>query len=338
MKFGQLAYAWALWLVPALCVFYLYAFKRRRFLLRRFCESDQILQRLLPSVSWGRRRLKAGLLITAVVFCVIALLQPRWGYHWEDVTRRGVDLIVAIDVSESMLAEDLSPNRLERAKREVSDLIQMLDGDRIGLVAFAGASFVQCPLTLDYGTARLFLDNLDTSLIPIPGTNLGAAMKKAVDAFKGSAKHAKALILITDGEDHGGEPLVIAKEAAAAGVRIFTIGVGQEGGAPIPLKSVDGGFKKDNNGQVILTKLDEKTLQNIALATGGSYVRSVSGDMDLEKIYRSDIKQKLKDQELKGTRQKKWEERFQWFLLVALLLFSAELLLPEQRVKREEVV
>ena len=239
--------------------------------------------------------------------------------------------LIVIDVSESMLAEDVKPNRLERAKREVIDLIEMLEGDRIGLIAFAGTSFVQCPLTLDYGACKMFLDYIDTDLIPVPGTAIAEAIRTSLKSFNKRERKSKALILITDGEDHEGEPIDAAKEAKKEGIKIFTIGVGREGGAPIPLKDGSGGFKKDRKGDMVITHLDEITLQKIALETGGSYVRSVTGDMDLDKIYQEGIKQHVEQKHLKSTRKRRWEERFQWFIFFALLFISVEFFVSERK-------
>ncbi|MCK5513335.1 MAG: VWA domain-containing protein, partial [Deltaproteobacteria bacterium] len=202
-----------------------------------------------------------------IMMGIFALTRPQWGFHWEEIKRVGVDVMVAIDVSESMLAEDVKPNRLERAKREVIDLIEMMEGDRIGLIAFAGTSFVQCPLTLDYGACKMFLDYIDTDLIPVPGTAIAEAIRTSLKSFNKRERKSKALIIITDGEDHEGEPIDAAKEAKKEGIKIFTIGVGREGGAPIPLKDGSGGFKKDRKGDMVITHLDEITLQKIALET-----------------------------------------------------------------------
>jgi len=283
----------------------------------------------MPKQSRGRQWVKAFLIIFAILSMVFALMRPRWGFHWEEIKRVGVDLIVAVDCSQSMMATDVQPNRLERAKREIQDLLKMLDGDRIGLVAFAGTSYVQCPLTLDYGAFRIFLDYLDTDLIPVQGTAIGQAINECIGCFDRTQKGSKAIILITDGEDHEGDPLTVASEANQRGIKIFPIGIGKEGGAPIPLQ--DGsGFKKDRQGNLILSKLDEKTLQKIALDTGGSYVRSVTGDMDLEKIYMEGIK-RLSQKELASTKKRIWEERFQWFLFLAFIFLIIEQLLPEYR-------
>lgn len=311
-------------------VFYLYAFRKRDRLLHLFCGKE-LVGELVPDLKRSRRSVKASLIVLGIIFGILALTQPQWGFHWEEIKRIGVDIIVAIDVSESMLAEDVKPNRLERAKREVFDLIEMLKGDRIGLIAFAGTSFVQCPLTLDYGACKMFLDYIDTDLIPVPGTALADVIRTAVESFSKGERKSKALILITDGEDHEGEPIDAAKEAKKEGIKIFSIGVGQEGGAPIPLKDGSGGFKKDRQGDMIITYLDETTLQKIALETGGSYVRSVTGDMDLDKIYQEGIKQHIEQKQLKSTRKRRWEHRFQWFIFFALLFIGAEFFISERK-------
>ncbi len=328
MKLGSPSYLLFLWLVPGLVLFHLYAFRAKDRALARFSRVE-MLRALMPRVSRRRQWVKAGMLTGAVFFVVLALARPRWGFQWEEVKRFGVDILIALDVSESMLAQDVQPNRLERAKHEVQDLIRMLEGDRVGLVAFAGVSFLQCPLTLDYGAVELFLDNLDTDLIPVPGTAIGEAIRTATAAFNRTERKSKALILITDGEDHSGDALEAARAAKKEGIKIFTIGIGKPEGAPIPNRK-GGGFIKDRKGNLVLTKLDETTLQKIALETGGGYVRSVTGDLDLEKIYREEIR-KIEGKDLSSIRRKRWEERFQWFLLVALLLLAFEPLVSETR-------
>ena len=309
-------------------MFYIWAFKKKKRLLELFVSED-LKDKLLKGFSAKRQKVKAFLVIFAFFFCILALIRPKWGFQWEEVNRRGVDIILALDVSESMLAEDVSPNRLERAKREIIDLLNMMQGDRVGLVAFSGTSFLQSPLTLDYGAVRIFLDELDTDLIPVPGTAIGDAIKKSISAFDSQNKKSRVLILITDGEDHNGEPLKMAKEAYEEGIKIYTIGIGKEEGAPIPDRK-RGGFKKDSRGNVVTTQLDEVTLQKIALDTGGSYVRSITGDLDLEKIY-NDITKKVESKELVSGKRKRFEERFQWPLLVALFLLILEVFVKERK-------
>ncbi len=330
MKFGNLNYFYLLWLIPALTAFFIYAFRAKDKAIEAFLTLN-LAGKLMPRISRGRQKFKAALLILAVFFIILALVRPRWGFQWEEVKRRGVDIIIALDVSQSMLAEDVKPNRLERAKREITDLLQILEGDRIGLVAFAGTAFVQCPLTLDYGAVSIFLDYLDTDLIPLQGTALGQAIRTSTKAFSSQERKSKALILITDGEGHEGDILAAAEEAKKEGVKIFAIGIGKEGGAPIPLPGSSGGFKKDSGGELILTKLDEVTLQKIALQTGGSYVRSVTGNLDLEKIYQKGIQEGMEQKELKSTRRKRWEERFQWFAVLAFILIVGESLYSEKK-------
>lgn len=332
MNIAEPSYLLLIWIVPVLVAFYLWSFRTRDRLLAQFARAE-MLARLLPPLRRGRQRLKATIVSTAVVFALFSLLRPQWGFKWEEITRQGVDIMVAVDVSQSMKAEDVQPDRLTAARHELADLLNKLQGDRIGLIAFAGTAFVQCPLTLDYGAFAMFLDYLSPDLIPVPGTSITQAIKVAKESFLKSQSTSRALILITDGEDHEGDPLAAAKEAKAADIHIYTIGIGAKDGAPVP--SPDGsGFLKDENGQVALTRLDEETLQKIALETGGAYVRSTSGDLDLDEIYLEGIRKNLKASDLSSTRQKRWEERFQWPLAVAVLLLMLEPLLGETRKRR----
>ena len=330
MRFGDPLYFYLLWCLVPLIFFMVWGMRKKQQLTLKFCGNPLLSKLVHPGVE-KRHRSKTIFVVLAILFLTLALTRPRLGYEWEILHQRGVDVIVALDVSSSMLAEDIKPNRLERAKRKISDLLDMMEGDRIGLVAFAGTSFVQCPLTLDYGAARLFLSAIDTQLIPVQGTALGNAIKTSVKAFRSQEKKSKALILITDGEDQMGKALSAAKSASDQGVKIYTIGIGGEIGAPLPNPSGAGGFRKNQQGEVILSKLDETTLQQIALETGGSYVRSVTGDIDLNTIYKDQIKKNIEKKELKSERRKIWQERFQWFIFIALIFLVAETCLSEKR-------
>ena len=330
MRFGDPLYFYLFWCLVPLIFFMVWGMRKKQQLTLKFCGNPLLSKLVHPGVE-KRHRSKTIFVVLAILFLILALTRPRWGYQWENLHQRGVDVIVALDVSSSMLAEDIKPNRLERAKRKISDLLNMMEGDRIGLVAFAGTSFVQCPLTLDYGAARLFLSAIDTQLIPVQGTALGNAIKTSVKAFRSQEKKSKALILITDGEDQTGKALSAAKLAGDQGVKIYTIGIGGEIGAPLPNSSGAGGFRKNQQGEVILSKLDETTLQQIALETGGSYVRSVTGDIDLNTIYKDQIKKHIEKKELKSERRKIWQERFQWFIFIALIFLVAETCLSEKR-------
>lgn len=329
VRVGKPESLWLLWLVPATLAFFIYAFRTRSRLLRKFASAEMV-SRLTAGLSRPRSVFKAALILIALLAGIVALTEIKYGFTWEEVKREGVDIVVALDVSDSMLVEDAEAggklSRLERAKREISDLLALLEGDRIGLVAFAGTAFTECPLTLDYGAAEIFLDAIDTDLIPVKGTNLAEAIRESVGAFEGGSHPSKAIILITDGEDHSGRALEAAQEAKLAGVRIFTIGIGRDEGAPIP--SEGGGFRRDRRGEMVLSRLDEPTLQRIALDTGGRYVRSVTGDVDLEQIYSQGVKATLEDQELGSKRRQRWEERFQWFVAIALALLMIEPLIP----------
>ena len=320
MHFAYPHVLWLLWLLPPLAGLYLLAANRKKAALDRFTD-ERFLDQLLPGRSPGRARLRGLLLGLAITFLLTALAGPRWGFRWEEVERRGVDLVVALDLSRSMLAEDAKPDRLAAAKREMRDLLELLQGDRVGLVVFAGTALVQCPLTLDYGAFSVFLDQLNPNTVPIGGTDLAAAVRTSTETFVKEERSGRAVLLITDGEDHSGELRKAAEEAKAQGVHVFVVGMGSPEGVPIP--DGRGGFIKEA-GRVVLSKLDEGGLKELALTTGGSYVRSVEGDLDLRKIYLEDIKQTLESRALSSSRQKRWEERFQPFLLLALLLLVLE--------------
>lgn len=316
--------------LPILAMLYVLSLHNRKRRLRRFVSAKNLLN-LVPRYSRRRHLAKILLAVTGAGLLIVGLARPRWGFEWKEVKRTGVDIMIALDVSSSMQAEDIKPNRLQRARREIIDLIRMLQGDRIGLIAFAGVGFVQCPLTVDYKAVQMFLNHLDQGLIPINGTSLGDAIRLGTKSLtKGSEANSqgKALILITDGEDQNSQPLVAAEEAKEKGVKVFTIGMGQVGGAPIPLP--EGGFKKNQKGDVVVTKLDEGTLIEIARLTGGDYVRSTTGDLDLERIYLNGIRGGLLEEgEIASSRQKLWYERSHLFSLAAFILLLGSFMLNE---------
>ena len=329
MQFVQSSWLWLLWLLPPLAALFALAASRRRAALRRFAD-ERFLDQLVPGRSPARSALRIGLIGVALLLAIFSLAGPSWGFSWEKVERRGVDLVVALDLSRSMLAQDVAPDRLTAAKREIRDLLSLLEGDRVGLVVFAGSAFIQCPLTLDYNAFEVFLSQLDPGWVPIGGTDLGAAVRTATETFIAQERSGRAVVLITDGEDHGGDLREAAKEAKAEGVHVFVVGIGSPEGVPIP--DGKGGFIKDG-GRVVLSKLDEGALKELAMTTGGSYVRSVSGMADLEQIYLEDIKKTLESRALTSSRQRRSEERFQWFLLPALLLLFAEPLFGPRRAR-----
>jgi Ca-activated chloride channel family protein len=296
----------------------------------RFAD-EALLGRLTGEELKGRRFLKGLLLLLGMGLMIFSLAGPRWGSRFQEVRQKGVDIMVLVDVSPSMLVEDVKPNRLERARREILDLLRVIQGDRLGLVAFAGAAYVQCPLTLDYGALRMFLDALQPGLIPVPGTDLGAALETGLSSFDFTSETDKVMLLITDGEDNENRGIDVAQEAAEKGVKVFVFGIGDPSGGPIPAGDDQGGFKKDAEGKLILSKLDEGGLKNIASTAGGTYVRSIAGDLDLDILYFDGIKSRTEARTLKSGKIKVYEERFTFFLLAAFLLLLLEGLIPERR-------
>lgn len=325
MRFAHIHMLFLIWAVPVVFLVCVYGMKKRKSILDAFCGSSGLAV-LSPMLSAKRRWVKYTLLLVALLFTAVALSGPQYGFKWQEIEQKGVDLFIAIDCSKSMLATDIQPTRLERAKREVFDLLSMLEGDRAGLVAFAGTAFVQCPLTLDYNAFNLFMNALGPESIPLGGTDIAGAINAALDGFSEKDNTEKAIILITDGESTGGDPIGAAEKAKEKGVKIFCIGIGRDEGVPVP--DTDGGFQKDRQGKIILARIDEDTLKKIASVTGGDYVRSVAGDMDLDRIYTTNIRGTMEQKTLESGKKKLWEDRFQWFLGPAMICLIMGLGLP----------
>ena len=319
--------------VIAMGVFVLWMIARKKTLLQRFSDIPLVMKNA-PYISFARQRTKALLLIVALLLVVAALARLQFGTHMEMVKRQGIDLIVAMDVSTSMLAQDMKPNRLERARQEIRSIIDRLSGDRIGLIAFAGEAFVQCPLTLDYSAAKLLLTAMDDESVSVQGTSLAEAIETATRSFNQQERKYKVLLLLTDGENHDQRAIDAAEEAREQGIKIYTVGIGSPIGEPIPILDRTGkqvGFKKDENGEVVVSRLDEETLQEIALATGGKYYHATPGAMELDRIF--DEITGLEKKELEGTLVTKYDDRFQWPLLFALVLIVGEFFVPERKKK-----
>lgn len=335
MSFSRPELLHLLWLAALLPVFYAWAFRKAE-RTRAALVQESLLPKIARGFDPGRRRFKAFLQITGMFLLVFALAGPRVGSREVTVKRRGIDLMIAIDTSLSMEARDIPPSRLVKAKREVSAFLDRLEGDRIGIVAFAGDAFLQCPLTLDFGAARMFLEVLDTNSVSRPGTNLAAAIRTALAGFPEAQDKYKAIVLVTDGEDHSGAALKAAEEAARRGIRVYTIGVGAERGEPIPLGTENGGggYKKDEEGEIVMTALDVETLERIALTTGGEFHRATTGELELNRIYES--LGELEEREIASRAFTQYEDRFQVPLALALLLLLIDFVLPERaRVRRE---
>jgi Ca-activated chloride channel family protein len=338
MRFYEPIYLLGILLIPVIALFFWWAIDRKKKLLARFGDMPLIM-RAASGISFKRQASKVTMLCAAVLFLSLAAAKPQIGTHMELMKREGIDIIIAIDVSGSMEAMDVTPgpiSRLAKAKQEIRSLInpERLQGDRVGLVAFAGEAFIQCPLTLDYSAARIFLDVINTDLIPSPGTDLGAAIRKAAEGFIRRERKHKVLILITDGEGHGSDPTKAAEDARKEGVKIYTIGIGNPEGEPIPIYNRRGervGFKKDKEGEVVISKTDITSLQKIALATGGKFYRASPSELELDKIYEEIAGMEKK--ELEGKLLLQYDDRFQWPLAIAMLFIIWELFLPE-RVKK----
>lgn len=325
-----------LWGLP-LCLAFI--FLELRIVRGRFSDFTRLRLDDLLSHKWSFKKLvfKSLLLISVMVLLIFSLARPRWDFEWRELKQSGHDIVIALDLSKSMLATDMSPNRLERAKREIIDLLQLLQGDRVSIVAFAGVSFVYTPLTVDYRLVDMFLKQMSVDLIPVQGTEIGEALEtsiKALEKASSAETQGKSIILITDGEDQSSsEVLTVAKNAKEKGIKIYTVGIGSEVGAPIPLP--EGGFKKDKQGNIVVTKLGESTLQNISAATDAFYVRSSTGTMDLDRIYQ-DIRASSEGEEGGVVRQKIWKERFQIFLGIALFLLLLEFFLGATKGPRRK--
>src|ERR1700681_4308468 len=327
MSFGAPQWFWGLLLIPVLVAFFVYAERRGAKRLQQFA-SARLLPQLAGTVNRFRRVLRFALLLLGLALAVVSLAQPRWGYEFQDVQRKGLDLLLAVDTSRSMLSNDVQPNRLERVKLATQDLINELQGDRIGLIAFAGRAFMQAPLTIDYDAVNESINDLDTKTIPEGGTNISQAIALAGETFGKSATGNRALIIVTDGEELSGDATKSAKAAADAGVRIFTVGVGTPEGSLIPIAGEDGGtaFVKDSSGQVVKSKLDEKRMKEIAQATGGFYLHLENGPRSMKQLYTEGIS-KMTAAEFDARLSRRPIERYEWPLGAAILAVSMSILI-----------
>jgi Ca-activated chloride channel homolog len=334
MKFGNPEYFLLWFALPVFIGFFIWAYQRKKAALQRFAALD-LIGKLTHSAGLAYQITKWTVFCIFFFFLVIALVRPRFGLKMEMVERKGIDIMVALDISQSMLAEDIAPNRVDRAKHEIAKLFDMLKGDRVGLVVFAGESFVQCPLTLDYGAAKMFLDAVNPGWVQIQGTALGDAINQSTQAFRSKVHKHKVLIIITDGEDHQGNTIEAARAAADEGTVIYTIGVGSESGVPIPISHDNGNivYKKDKNGNLVLTKLNTPILEQIANEGKGKFFHAGT-DLDFSRIMAEIAKMEKKDFGTKSLTT--YEEQYQIFLFMALLLILLEFFLPERSRKKEE--
>lgn len=303
--------------------------RRRRTAIARFADLSLhpfLAPRLVPKTP-GRRLLLRCLALACIL---LALARPQWGFHWEEISRRGLDIVVVLDTSRSMSAADIKPSRLQQAKWGIHDLLRNLRGDRVALVPFAGSALLQCPLTIDYAAFAMTLDDLYCGIIPRGGTAIAQALRTAIDAFPDDTAADRCILLVTDGEDHEGDPTALLPELKEKNIRVYAIGIGTLEGDMMPGDpSTGSAYFKDRKGQIVKTTLREDLLQQLAVSTGGAYVRSAAGDTGLERVFRESI-DKLKRSEQENRTAKIFEERFTIPLALALLFLLWEALLPRQ--------
>ncbi|HET8884837.1 MAG TPA: VWA domain-containing protein [Salinimicrobium sp.] len=323
-------YFWLLLGILPLLMVFLFLILWRKKTQKKFADSH-LLNLLSPNRSFFKPVLKFIFICLAILCLIIALVNPKMGTKIETIKREGVDIVFAIDVSKSMLAEDIAPNRLEKSKQLVTQIINNLASDRIGIIAYAGSAFPQLPITTDYAAAKMFLQALNTDMISSQGTAIGEAIDLATTFYNEKDKTNKILIILSDGEDHAGEIENLAEKAADEGINILTIGVGTPNGAVIPIKrnGIVQTYKKDNKGETVITKLDESTLKEIAKAGNGVYIYGGSTSEVIEEVTK--ILQNTEKQEFESKQFADFKDQFQWFLALALLLLFLEIFFLERK-------
>lgn len=332
MNFIRFANPYFLYLllgIPFLCLFFVFVFKQKWNAFEKFSHSNTF-QKIIPQVSFRKQKLKVAILILAYLFLVIAIARPQIGTKVEKVKRKGLDIFIALDTSLSMKAEDVSPNRLGRAKKEVLDFVEQIEGDQIGLILFSEISFVHCPLTLDYNAVRLFLDIVDSDIIPRAGTAISKSIETTIEAFSNIQPKYKIMIIFSDGENHAEGLIESARNAAEEGIKIYTVGIGKKEGTPIPLYNLDGefiGYKKDQFSQPVLSRLKDDTLREISRITNGRYYST--SFYTAKRLY-SDISA-LQEKELNERQFTQYAEKFHYFIAISLILLVGELILSDRR-------
>ncbi len=328
-RFAQPDMLYLLLLVPVLTVIWIFGNRRRRLARERFGDAELVKQ-LSPDFSAGRMTAKFLIRILALVFAVLTVARPQFGSRLEEVKREGVEVIIALDVSNSMLASDIQPSRLERAKQAISQLVDQLRKDRIGLILFAGDAYTQIPITNDYLSAKMFLATAGPDAVSKQGTAIGSAIDLAMRSFTPESDKSRALIIITDGENHEDDPVAKAREAAEKGIVIHTIGIGSPDGSPIPVRTPGGTeYLKDSEGNTVISKLDEKTLQEIASVTGGRYVRASNTSIGLTEIY-NDIG-RMKKSEINAVMYTDYNEQFLIPAAIMFILLVIDILIGDRR-------
>jgi Ca-activated chloride channel family protein len=331
--FAKSAYLYLLLLIPLLFLLYWLYLRARAKRIGRFGDKE-LVEQLMPTASNAKGWLKLSFFALALMCFIIGLARPQMGARLKKKQTEGVEVMICLDVSNSMLAQDYTPNRLDRAKLAISKLVDRLEGDRIGLVVFAGESFVQLPITADYVSAKAFLGSVNTGSVPIQGTAMGDAIETAAKGFSSESDKSRAIIMITDGENHEDDPVSAAKAAAEQGIRVYTIGVGTPEGKPIPLS--DGTLLKDKDGNIVVSKLDEATLKDVAAAGKGEYVRAGNTEFGLNPIL-DDIKNIAK-KKFESVVFEEYNEIYMYFFAAALAFFIVEMLIPDRKLRRRQTI
>ncbi|WP_232302861.1 vWA domain-containing protein [Draconibacterium sediminis] len=330
-RFGNIEYLWGLLIIPLLALFFAWSRISRRRALKKFGQQE-ILAQLMPYSSGNRPVVKFIILMLALAFFIVGIARPQFGSKLKTEKREGVELMIALDVSNSMMAEDIQPNRLERAKRAISRLVDRLKDDKIGLIVFAGDAYTQLPITTDYNSAKLFLNSVNTQIVPKQGTAIGAAIDLARKSFTPNGEANKAIIIITDGENHEDDALASAEAAMEEGAIVHTIGMGLPSGSPIPvLRNGQTDYLKDRDGNVVVTKLNEQMLEQIAATGGGIYVRANNAQVGLNALF--DEINKMEKQEMETRTFSEYDDQFQYFFAVGLFLLLLEFVILERKNK-----
>ena len=327
--FAQSQYLLLILLAPVIIIAYAVLMKMRSRRLAKFGD-EKLVKELMPSYSKSKGWVRTILFSLAFMLFCIGLSRPQIGAKLKEHETRGAEIMICLDVSNSMLAEDYSPNRLDRAKLAISRIVDRLQDDRIGLIVFAGSSFVQLPITTDYVSAKMFLGSINTESVPVQGTAIGDAILTAAKGFSPQSEKSRAIIVITDGENHEDDPVDAARQVVDLGVKVYTIGVGSLQGQPIPK---DGDLMKDKDGNIVVTRLDESTLQQVAAAGNGAYVHAGNEEFGLNPII-DDIR-KMEDEQFNSIVFEEYDEQYMYFFAAALALFILEMLIGERRSKRK---
>lgn len=339
MIFKDTIYFYLMFLIPILILLIIMGIRRRKRLVK-ILGDESVIKKVTDMVSPTKRFWKYFLIVAALFFIIVSVTRPQMGVEKIHVKRKGVDIMVLLDTSISMAAEDVKPDRLTRAKMWIGTLIENLVSDKLGIIAFAGKPFLQCPLTTDYSASRMLLDMLSVNTIPVQGTDIAEALELALRSFPEKRGHFKVIILVTDGEDHEGNVMKVVNKVADRGIKVITIGIGSEGGEPIPVRNETGditGYKKNEDGELVMSRMDRSLLESIANGTGGNFFNARSGRFEMKRVI--DILDKMEKEEFGEEWLERYEERFEYPLVLAVFLLLMELFLTDRvtgSVSKEE--